>query len=124
LTTAISPRGATVKIGLIPVVIACLMVPTTITALRNTVRHRMDVCIPCLSVDATAPRPPTDGPRARRPWKVWRARVPLGLVTLRSLDFALGRGVVAVDDAVQRRRDAGELGPNAHCDLVVARRRA
>ena len=55
------------KIGLIPVVIACLMVPTTITALRNTVRHRIDVCIPCLSVDATALQPPTDGPRARRP---------------------------------------------------------
>src|SRR2546425_13317835 len=83
------------------------MVPTTITALRNTVRHRMDVCIPCLSVDATAPRPPTDGPRARRPWKVWPPRVPLGLVTLRSLDFALGRGVVPADDALQRRRDAG-----------------
>src|SRR6058998_2255559 len=40
--------------------------------------------------------------------EVCRARGPPGPVTLRGLDFALGRGVVGVGDAGKRRRDAGE----------------
>src|SRR5437867_6730589 len=40
--------------------------------------------------------------------EVSRARGPPGPVTLRGLDFALGRGVVGVGDAGKRRRDAGE----------------
>src|SRR5213593_3820412 len=40
--------------------------------------------------------------------EVCRARGPPGPVTLRGLDFALGRGVVGVGDAGKRRREAGE----------------
>src|SRR5881628_3867298 len=71
----------------------------------GSMRKPMQRIAPFLWFDHQAvERPPTDTPRARRPW---RSAARVGR-PLRGLDFALGRGVVGVGDAGKRRRDAGE----------------